>query len=242
MVKYLRAIAKENKAYHAIFKDNHKLQIKEPYNPETLNYYNFSASCTEFLFLYKLGLHLNSYFINNEIDKSLVISIPRSELSQNLLKNRILELITRNHQEREAFFDYKVDTDSRLCYAIGSDGEVYNSIELELPKGTIIKRLDNNQIKIENDVFEIIFKVRCDGVNTVVASELLIGEYKALTLVAVELAITIKKKFFLSESDSLLYQWLDSFLIEFEEYMSIKKLEERSYLQLIKILKSDRAK
>lgn len=67
----------------------------------------------------------------------------------------------------------------------------------------------------------------------------MIGEYEALTLVTVELTTTIKKNFFLSESDSLLYQWLDSFLIEFEEYMSIKKLEERSYLQLIKILKSD---
>lgn len=69
-------------------------------------------------------------------------------------------------------------------------------------------------------------------------SNLIIGKYKPLNLVTAILNIKIKKKYFLSEKDLMLYQWLDSFLLEFEEYMSINKLEERSHIQLIKTLKA----
>lgn len=237
MIQYLRAIATENKAYHnALLKENYN--FNDNYDPNILNFHNLAASCAEFLFLDKLSLHLNSYFVDNNIDSSLIAPIPRNELSSDVLKNRILELITRSYEERAAFCDREIGENSKLCYAVGKDGEVYNSIELELPNNTKITRSKSNELIIENNIFEIIFKVECNGVSTVVASELLIGEYDALTLVAVELKITVKKKLFLDQDDLILHQWLDSFLIEFKDYMSIKELEKKSNLQLIKVLQS----
>lgn len=166
MIQYLRAIATENKAYHnALLKKNYK--FTDNYDPDILNFHNLAASCAEFLFLDKLSLHLNSYFVDNDIDSSLIVRIPRNELSSDVLKNRILELITRSYEERAAFCDREIGENSKLCYALGKDGEVYNSVELELPKNTKITRSKNNDLIIENNIFEIIFKVKCNGLSTV---------------------------------------------------------------------------
>lgn len=233
---YLNAITVENKAYkHAMYSKGKNFSAH--YNPNTLDFYNLAAACAEFLFLHKLGLHLNSYFVENEANESLITKISRNKLSQEILSNRVLELITRNYQEREAFYTRDNDKIGKICFAMGKNGEVYNHIELELPLGSTISRQKNNEIKIENKVFEIIYQVKCQGFNTTVDRNLIIGKYKPLNLVTAILSIKIKKKYFVSEKDLMLYQWLDSFLLEFEEYMSVNKLEERSHIQLIKTLK-----
>lgn len=240
MATYLRAIGVENKAYSRALTNNYKNYEKKRgnYNPDDLDFYNLAASCAEFLFLRELSMHLSSYFVYEEIDKSLIMSVPRNELSKDILRNRVLELITRNHQEREAFCeDHDSDGDSILCYAEGENGEVFSHLELELPYGTTLNRLSDNSLKIENSVFRIRYVVRCDAINTVIASELIQGEYDAPWLVAVKLEVIVKKNTFLKNNDVLLYQWLDSFLTKFEKYMSIRKLHERSSLQLVKILK-----
>lgn len=240
MAAYLRAIGVENKAYSRALTNNYKNYEKkrENYDPNNLDFYNLAASCAEFLFLKKLSMHLNSHFVYEEIDTSLIISIPRNDLSKDILRNRVLELITRNHQEREAFCDnHDSDGDSILCYAEGEGGEIFSHLELELPYGTSLNRLSDNSLKIENRVFAVRYVVRCDAINTIIASELIEGEYQSPWLVLSKLEVTIKKHAFLKADDILLYQWLDSFLTEFEEYMSIRKLHERSSLQLVKILK-----
>ncbi len=240
MNEYLRAIAVENKAFAKSLAKGHEcgLHFKNNYNPEKLDYYNMAASCAEFIFLNQLSLHLNSYYTSEEIDNKFIKVIPRVEMSQKILRNRVLELITRDYLERDVFSEENTgDDDAVLYYAIGEDGEVFNRLELELPLGTVLERNDDNSLRIENDVFKMNFIVRCDGTSTVVAPELIVGEYDAPCLVSIKMHIAIKKRFFLKKSDIQLYQWLDSFISEFEEYMSIEKLHARSYLQLVKVLK-----
>lgn len=240
MATYLRAIGVENKAYSRALINNYNNYDRKRgnYDPDNLDFYDLAASCAEFLFLKELSMHLNSYFVHEEIDKSLIMSIPRNELSKDILRNRVLELITRNHQEREAFCDdHDSDGDSILCYAEGENGEVFSHLELELPFGTTLNRSSDNSLKIENSVFEIRYVVRCDATNTVIARELIQGKYGVPWLVATKLEVTVKKHTFLKSNDILLYQWLDSFLTKFDRYMSISKLHERSSLQLVKILK-----
>ncbi|MBL4800134.1 MAG: hypothetical protein JKY50_22275 [Oleispira sp.] len=240
MATYLRAIGVENKAYSRALTISYEdyEQERTIYNPDNLDYYNLSASCAEFIFLKQLSMHLNSYFIHEEIDKSLMQLIPRNDLSKDILRNRVLELITRNRKEREAFYDdHDADGESILCYAEGDDGEVFSRLQLELPSGSILSRLPDNSLKIENSVFEIRYSVRCDATNTIIASELIQGEYDSPWLVAAKLEVTVKKHIFLKNDDIQLYQWLDSFIMKFEDYMSISKLHKRSSLQLVKILK-----
>jgi hypothetical protein len=238
--QYLKALGAENKAYaKALLKGYEDYSRSDSsYDPDVLDYYNLVASCTEFLFLQKLGLHLNSYFVYEEIDRNKICSIPRSSMSQDLLKNRVLELITRDHREREAFLDHDEDLDSELCFAVGDSGEVFDSLNLDLPLGTKLQRLSDKSIMISSDIFDIRFVVDCNATNTVISPDLICGEYDAPWLVRVKLEITVKKRLMLSSDDIEMHQWLDSFLNSFESYISIKKLEERSYLQLVRVLKS----
>lgn len=239
---YLRAIAVENKAYASALKKqniNHDSKKHICYDPDTLDFLNISASCVEFIFLNQLSLHLNSYFTHEEVDKKNIEKIPRKNMSTEVLRNRVLELITRNHNEREAFLEEnEFNDDSILCYAISDNGEIYNNIELELPKGSSLTRCDDNSLKIENKVFQIKFNACCDGCHTVVERKLILGEYSAPWLVKVKIEVLIKKKLFINSTELELYQWLDSFIERFEEYMSIKKLHSRSHIQLVKILTS----
>lgn len=240
IAQYLRALGAENKAYAKALLNGYE-DYDAPdssYDPDVLDYYNLVASCTEFSFLRKLGLHLNSYFVYEEIDRNKICAIPRSSMSQDVLKNRVLELITRNHREREAFLDHDGDSDFELCFAVGDGGEVFDSLHLELPLGTKLQRLSDNSLRISSDIFDIRFVVDCNATSTVISPALICGDYDAPWLVSVKLEVTVKKRLILSSDDIEMHQWLDSFLNSFENYISIKKLEERSYLQLVSILKS----
>lgn len=239
IAQYLRALSIENKAYAKALLKGYEDYEKpsSAYDPDVLDYYNLVASCTEFLFLRKLGLHLNSYFVYEEIDRSKICIIPRDSMSQDVLKNRVLELNTRNHAERETFFEHEEDPNSELCFAVGDGGEVFNSLNLELPIGTELKRLADKSLLITSNIFDIRFVVACDATNTVISGALICGEYDVPWLVSVKLEVTIKKRLILSSDDIEMHQWLDSFLQAFEHYFSIKKLEERSYLQLVRVLK-----
>lgn len=241
METFLCSIASENKAYSRALLKDYGCYGKnfKPYNPDELNYYNLAASCTEFIFLRQLSFHLGTYFAHEEIDKSNVRPIPRDQMSSDVLKNRVLELITRNHQEREAFCDsHEEDGDEILCYAKSESGEVYHRLELDLPVGSSLKRMKDNSLKIENRIFEILFSVQCDATNTVIEPELIAEGYSSPWLAKVKLEVLIKKRLFLNSSEIELHRWLDSFLDKFTEYMSIEKLHERSHLQLVRILKS----
>ncbi|MGE6123984.1 hypothetical protein ACLH0G_04620 [Aeromonas rivipollensis] len=236
---YLTALCTENKAYAKALLNGYE-DYDAPnssYDPDVLDYYNLVASCTEFLFLRKLGLHLNSYFVHEDIDRNKICTIPRSAMPQNVLKNRVLELITRNHREREAFLDHDGDSDFELCFAVGDSGEVFDRLNLELPLGTKLQRLPDNSLRISSDIFDIRFVVDCNATNTVISPALICGNYDAPWLVSVKLEVTVKKRLILNSNDIEMHQWLDSFLNSFENYISIKKLEERSYLQLVNILK-----
>ncbi|CAH7215857.1 conserved hypothetical protein [Vibrio chagasii] len=239
--RYLRAFALENKAYAKALVKNYNVYGMHgaKYNPDELDFYNLVASCTEFLFLNKLGLHLGSYFVHEEIDRSKIKSIPRECLSKNILRNRVLELITRSHQERAAFCDeHDEDGDTILCSAIGKGGEIFDRLILELPVGTSLKRLPDESLLISSDIFEIRFFVNCRPVNTYVPSELISGEYNSPWLSNVKIEVLLKKRLFLNNERIELHQWLDSFLDDFQEYFSTSRLVERSHLQVVRILKS----
>lgn len=241
MNRYLVAISNENKAYKvALLKMNEGSKKNYPYyNPDDLNYFSLSASCAEFIFLYKLSLHLNGYFIHEEIDRDNIEEIPRNKIEKEVFKNRVLDLITRDHQEREAFCHDKYNNvEGELCYAVGKNGEIFNHFNLELPKGSTLKRLDNDFLCIENNVFKLTFGVRCDGTNTVIDRELIIGDYDAPWLVDIKIVLILKRKILSAYNDIKLYQWLDSFLVSFYDYMDIDKLHERSNLQVMRILKA----
>ncbi|ABV86110.1 hypothetical protein [Shewanella pealeana] len=241
MSRYLRAFALENKAYSRALEKKYKEYDTAPtkYDPDQLDYYNLVASCTEFLFLRKLGLHLGSYFVHEGVDKSKIKSIPRDCMSKEILRNRVLELITRNHQERAAFCDYDDEGGtSILCSATGQGGEIFDRLVLELPTGAELKRLSDNSLLISSDVFEIRFFVHCGAINAYIPTELLPGEYDSPWLSNVKLEVLIKKRLFLGTEKVELHQWLDSFLNEFQDYFSTKQLKERSHLQVVRILKS----
>lgn len=240
MGEYLKALGVENKAYAKALCKGYKDEDYdgEGFNPDKLDFYNLSSSAAEFIFLHQLDYHLNSYFVDKEINKSKIEVIPREDLPKSVLKNRVLELITRPHSEREAFYSDSEESDYELVYSVGDNGEIFHQVNLELPPESTVTRNENGFLEINNKIFKLVFIPSCNGCSTVVEPELIVGEYDSLWQMIMKIEVEIKKNLFLKQSELEIYEWLDSFLEKFEEYSSIKKLEERSNINIVRLLKS----
>ena len=71
--RYLHALLQENEAYWTPFsKKGRDIAHTNRFDPDDLNHYTIINSTIEYTLLHKLKLHLNSYFVKNEIDPSIV--------------------------------------------------------------------------------------------------------------------------------------------------------------------------
>lgn len=231
------------KAFISTFRDQKNSPISNSkYSPTGLDFYNTIRSLTELIFLKKLDYHLNSFFVQNEIDNSKIQTVTREELSPSVLKNKVIDLITKDFIEREAFLTqgYPLNDASMgtVVYTTGKNGVIYDRLELEMPPNSEIRRNNENFLEIESKLFKITFKHDFDGTSTVIERELIQGEYDSPFLVKLNIIVDIKKSFVFKNDSLEIYKWLDSFIDEFHEYSSIDSLEKRSNLPLLKILKS----
>lgn len=195
----------------------------------------YVIDATEYVFLYWLSSKLNAYY-SDDVQK--IACINRDSISEYILKNKIVELLSRDFSERVPFLKIK-DSDKKISeeiYAIHciKTNISYEKFELLLPKGTKIKRNDLGELVISHKYFKIQFKCDFDGFSTVLPSEfeeLMLGchlfDIKTF-LAPVSLRVTVNPIYFLFSRNYNCLKWIDTICDSFKEKFSFDK-----YLQTI---------
>ncbi len=243
--EYLNGFLNENKAFKKIFlkgaSNNVNMASADIFEPDKLTYHTIINSVIELVFLKQLDYHLNSYIVHNEIDEKNIEIIPRSALSAGVLRNKVLELVTRDIAEREAFLGEDSSSEgTNVIYTTGKRGAVYYRIDLELPKGSTLSRNTKGNLEVENRLFKMTLVPGFQGFSTVVSNELIEndGEYKSPKLASFKILVEIKNVFIVSNEELVLFSWLDSFLERIIEYASVTSLESRSNVELVRLIRS----
>ena len=128
-------------------------------------------SNNQVVFNRRLTLNLNSFF--SEIGDDYVEVIGREQIPDVLLKNRVIEMISKPFEEREKF----QNTDGQqeplengiVVMKISEDGVLYDRLEIELPKHSTVK-IENDSFVIKNRNFTITFHASFDGFSAVMPS------------------------------------------------------------------------
>lgn len=240
--QYLRGFVQENKAYAKLFaKADSSVVSMDTFNPDNLNRHTIINSVLEFTVLHQLELHLNSYFIENEIDENRIVTLSRDQLGAGVLRNRVIDMITNDMKERPAFGrDSDSETKGVVVYSNGEDGAVYQRLEIELPPKSTISRNSDGFVVIANPLFDLMIVPQYEGFATSLSHVFTpsVGDHFAPLLATVKMHIRIKKTAFVIGESMEMYEWLDSFVELMHDYVSTDRLEQRLDPDLVEILKS----
>ena len=116
---------------------------------------------TEFYLLKSLSTHLSDYFRKSQFKLDRIKIFKRNDIPDILLKNRFLELFSKQMEYRSTFT--KTKSDEKVSSLRTKDGAIFEDFELTLPKGSTISRIEPNVIKIETKKFHIIFTINYQG-------------------------------------------------------------------------------
>lgn len=262
--RFLRSFVHENKAYLKLLSQRDTDTISmERFDPDNLNHHTIVNSVAEFILLNKLHHHLNGYFIENEIDRSNIVVLTRDQIGPDVLKNRVIDQLTKDRKERPGF-DPAVDEGSEVRraevvrYPIGADpssdtdgvvvyseilgGPVYQRLELELPPNSTITRNRYGYLVIANPLFDLTLMPKYKGFHTTLASVLTPSQDASFApfLVSLEIHIRVKSKALLTNESMEMYEWLDSLIEKMQDYFSVDRLEQRLNVDLLELLASSR--
>lgn len=244
--KYLHAFLQENSAYWKLFSEGESNVVPmNRFDPDNLNHHTIINSAIEYTVLHKLDLHLNSYFTENEIDRSSIVTLTRNQLDAAVLKNRVIDQITKDMRERPAFSpDPDPHTGGRIVYAYGEDGAIFDSLDIELPPNSKITRNSDGYLVITNPIFELTIMPRYEGYGMNLPDIFMPSQNDILyspLLFSLKLHIRVKSKALLTNESMEIYSWLDSFVEMLHDYISTDRLEKRLDVDLVKLLSSSSA-
>ena len=235
----LSSVFKENNTFKEkwenAFKENeikNKEEFKKMHISNNEDIIGFFGELVEYIFLKKLSVITVDYFNtkSNEIEV-----LTRDKISDYVLQNRILEMISKPFEERSAFSNNKSDTkDSGTIYAMFANGVVYERFELLLPKGTSLsKDKKNNTLIIKNRNYSICFKHGFSGFSSSTPRGFEkyylnkgfdeINHYSFTP----KLKIKLNPFFFLFFSNWKNMNWIDIICEEFSNYFSFDKFIEK---------------
>lgn len=223
---YYTSVIKENKTYESLW--------AEAFTSNSEKGKKFVKEFLDALFISQLSLNLNSFF--SEIGDDYVEVIGREQIPDVLLKNRVIEMISKPFEEREKF----QNTDGQqeplengiVVMKISEDGVLYDRLEIELPKHSTVK-IENDSFVIKNRNFTITFHASFDGFSAVMPS--FFSEYymkKAFREIAsyqikLKMSIRLKPLFLLSFRDWRYLGWLDQIGDAIMSYFSFDGFIER---------------
>lgn len=241
--EYLNSFLNENKACAKIFSEEEDIKslLKNGFNPDSLCRSTIIKSVLEFLVLHKLELHLGRYFVENEIGENKIAKIDRSILDKGILRNRVIDSITKDMKERDAFLSENIDCpEGRVVYQTSKRGVVYQCFEISVPPGSKIYRDETGYIVISNKLFRIRIIPIYQGCSTIISQVLLYNQKDYISPISVNINLEIKlTKTFIRDTESIqLYQWLDSFVEEMENYVSIENIERVLNTGMLEIINS----
>ena len=236
----LRGFIHENKAYSRLFSNRTQSSITaNRFDPDNVNHHTIVKSVLEFTVLSELALHLNSYFTKNEIDRSSIVELTRNQLGAEVLKNRVIDQLTRDMKERPAFSpDFYSDTNGEVVYALGGNGLVYDRLTIELPPNSSITRNSLGYLVISNRLFSLTIIPKYKGSTIMLPGIFARSEDDFLKplLISINMHIRIKNTILLLHGSMAMYEWLDSFIERMRDYISTNRLTQRLDADLVQML------
>lgn len=237
---FLRAFVHENKAYLKLLADgDSKVVSIHRFDPDDLNHHTIINSVVEFTVLKLLDLHLNSYFIENDIDKSDIVTLSRDQLSAEVLKNRVIDQLTKDMKERPIFSgDSHPDQEGVVVYAMNADGAVYMRLGIELPPKSEITRNNDGYLVITNPIFDLTIVPAYEGAATYLPDVFTPSQDRFFSprSVSLTMRIRIKSTALLAGGSMEMYEWLDSLVERMHDYISTDRLRQRLDPDLVRML------
>jgi hypothetical protein len=187
------------------------------------------SQAAEYFVLDKLSMHLASYFADEKFEKQNLRKYCRDDIPEVLMRNPFLEMFSRPMEYRAAFVEdsFREKGRGEVVYKYGSGGAIYDRFDLILPKGSSVRRAEDNKIGIETRKLRLSIAVQFEGLCTVLPRGfekcyLRITDpldYISYT-VNVDIQVSMKLGALLSATGWQYYRWIDSFLDETEKDLS----------------------
>lgn len=222
------SVLSENNAYKPLWKQAFDFNINGDNKGQI-----FVKEFMEYLFIHWISSELNAYFINYEDCSKEMIG--REQIPDLLIKNRVIELISKPYEEREKFQKEIIkekQNEGKIVYMGGEDGVVYEMLEIELPRKSKVCR-EGDALVIKNRNFDIRFESDFKGFSTVLPRYFEDFYMKRLWkdthnyLVNLKMSIRIKPFFLFSSRDLEYLGWLDRIGEGFIHYFSIDDFMSR---------------
>lgn len=241
LCRFLRAFVHENKAYSKLLADgDSELLRMTRFDPDNLNHHTIINSVVEFTILNMLDLHLNEYYTDNDIDKSGIVTLSRDQLGAEVLRNRVIDQLTKDMKERPSFSARPDRDEGVVVYAIGRDGAFYTRLGIELPPKSEITRSSDGYLTIANPIFDLTIIPAYDGTSTYLPDVFTPSQppFFSVRSVSLTVRIRIKNAARIADGSMEMYAWLDSLVERMHEYISTDRLKERLDTGLVRMLAS----
>lgn len=243
VARVARAAFRENRAFWEQWKSyppelgNHSLSTTANEHPG----FRLLREICEASVLLRLSNHLADFFSNRDLGELVVLG--RNDLSDVILQNRVLELISRDLHDRIAFKEYigEFSLSESVVSSSRESGELYEKISLTLPDGSRVAR-EGDCIVIENKWILISLLVHPTGVSASFSPDFLecstgrgFDEVSTFEM-HIEAAVKVKWHLLLSRRGISYHEWLESFFDQLASECDVRENERRLKWPMINIM------
>lgn len=252
-VRYLKAAFAENPALRRQWDaepllSNRRSSIREYNQADRL-----LLELLEYIALHRLSMALSGHFNSTDFENAKLRTYQRADIPDILLKNRFLELFSRNISDRVGFdaIAQKSSDEGWVLVATSSpEGAHYNRFELTLPADSKISRTSDGKLAIEGPSVSLTLEIDYRGMHANAPFELtrlyLGKESIGVSPVAVDfyLCTSVKRQLFL-RSEAIRYNaWVEKALRDLSESLSgpafIDRIQWPLIQAMVQVFKADR--
>lgn len=163
MSSYLNSVFSENKAYEKMWTGAFTKDSKLT-NVDDKKIVDFVGELIEYTFIEWFSTQLKDYFKSIESQELEILT--RENISDYILNNRILEMISKPYEDREKFSEYSDTlTEKGKIGMIYYNGTIYHNFKLKLPKRSSLYRKDGF-LYIKNPNYSLKFSHNFEGLTT----------------------------------------------------------------------------
>lgn len=235
MDRDLRSVFSENKVFKELWTKSFALQTdSEKTKRKYVSIFNnsdikgFVGELIEYVFLEWLSLKQSSYF--NGFDNSDLEVLTREKISSYLLKNRVLEMISKPYNEREPFSEKRKEKNSskgKICSIYNGD-TIYHHFDLQMPRNSSLCK-ENDKLIIKNRNYTLKFTHNFEGFNANLPHKFhklyLKQDFRDICTYEFnpELEIKLNPLFFLFWKDWKYLKWIDVISEKYSNFFSFKE-------------------
>ncbi|GAA1402565.1 hypothetical protein GCM10009600_08950 [Oerskovia paurometabola] len=188
----------------------------------------------EYILLDELSLSLSGYFNRAEFARGRLEQYERDDLPDILLKNRFLELFSRDPADREGFDPVDEGPDGwTVIYSNSSTGGLYSKFELTLPANSTIRRTSGQCLEVSGPAMTVLLSVDTRPFGAGVPYSLLplyVGrQFSDCRILRVEFSIQVKVRrgLFMKRDDLRYLGWIEKALQDLDDELSGAAFVER---------------